>query len=221
MNKKVAIIDYKLGNLFSVKHACDYIGLDSDITSDASFISDADALILPGVGAFVEGMNHLNDLGLSTVIKEKVSEGTPLFGICLGLQMLFTESEEFGNSMGLDIIKGKILKFPKNYKSKQLKVPQIGWNKIHTQNETLWNLSSLFGINEGSYMYFVHSFYAKPDDDKEVLTTTNYCGFEYCSSVFNNSNVFGTQFHPEKSGENGLRIYKEWAKNYNLIPKKI
>ena len=217
MSKKIAIIDYKLGNLFSVKHACDYVGLDSVITSDASFISDADALILPGVGAFGEGMIHLNELGLSSVIKEKVSEGIPLFGICLGLQMLFTESEEFGNSKGLDIIKGKIMKFPKNYKSNHLKVPQIGWNKIHMQNENLWNSSSLSGIKVDTFMYFIHSFYAKPDNDTEVLTNTNYCGFEYCSAVFNNRNVFATQFHPEKSGENGLKIYEQWGKNYNLF----
>lgn len=217
MSKNIAIIDYKLGNLFSVKHACDYIGLNSVITSDASLISDADALILPGVGAFGEGMNHLNDLGLSSVIKGKVSEGTPLFGICLGLQMLFTESEEFGNSKGLDIIKGKIIKFPKNYETNNLKVPQIGWNKITMQDKNLWCASSLSGIEDGTFMYFVHSFYAKPDNKSEVLTSTNYCGFEYCSSIFNNSNVFATQFHPEKSGQSGLEIYKQWAKNYNLL----
>lgn len=217
MSKKIAIIDYKLGNLFSVKHACDYIGLDSVITSDASYILNADALILPGVGAFGEGMNHINDLGLSSVIKEKVSEGIPLFGICLGLQMLFTESEEFGNFKGLDIIKGKILKFPKNYKSNYLRVPQIGWNKIYRQNEKLLNPSSLFGIKDATFMYFIHSFYAKPDNETEVLVKTNYCGFEYCSAVFNKKNVFATQFHPEKSGANGLMIYKQWAKNYNLL----
>jgi len=217
MSKKIAIIDYKLGNLLSVKHACDYIGLDSVITSDASYILNADALILPGVGAFGEGMNHINDLGLSSVIKEKVSEGIPLFGICLGLQMLFTESEEFGNFKGLDIIKGKILKFPKNYKSNYLRVPQIGWNKIYRQNEKLLNPSSLFGIKDATFMYFVHSFYAKPDNETEVLVNTNYCGFEYCSAVFNKKNVFATQFHPEKSGANGLMIYKQWAKNYNLL----
>lgn len=217
MRKKVAIIDYKLGNLFSVKHACDYIGLDSFVTSDSLLIEGADALILPGVGAFAEGMNHLNQLGLSSVIKNKVKEGTPLFGICLGLQMLFTESEEFGQSKGLDIIKGKIEKFPMAHKSNHLKIPQIGWNKITMYNEDLWNASSLSGIKEGTFMYFVHSFYAKPDNDTEVLTNTNYCGFEYCSAVYNNKNVFATQFHPEKSGENGLKIYKQWAKNYNLL----
>lgn len=217
MSKKVAIIDYRLGNLFSVKHACDYIGLDSAITSEVSLIEDADALILPGVGAFAEGMNHLNKLGLSSVIKEKVEEGVPLFGICLGLQMLFTESEEFGDSRGLDIIKGKILKFPKPYKSNQMKIPQIGWNKINMKNIDLWNSSALSELKDGTFTYFVHSFYAKPDNETEILTNTNYCGFEYCSAVFNKENVFATQFHPEKSGENGLMIYKQWAKNYNLL----
>lgn len=217
MSKKVAIIDYKLGNLFSVKHACDYIGIDSTITSDVSFIEEADALILPGVGAFGEGMHQLNQLGFSSVIKEKVKEGTPLFGICLGLQMLFTESEEFGNTKGLDIIRGSIIKFPKNYKSNQLKVPQIGWNKIYMQNFDLWKASSLSELKDGTFMYFVHSFYAKPDNESEILTNTNYCGFEYCSAVFDNKNVFATQFHPEKSGDNGLNIYKHWATNYNLL----
>jgi glutamine amidotransferase len=162
-------------------------------------------------------MNHLNQLGLSSVIKDKVKEGTPLFGICLGLQMLFTESEEFGKSKGLDIIKGRIEKFPMEHKSNHLKIPQIGWNKITMYNEDLWNASSLSGIKDGTFMYFVHSFYAKPDNDTEVLTNTNYCGFEYCSAVYNKKNVFATQFHPEKSGENGLKIYKQWAKNYNLL----
>jgi glutamine amidotransferase len=151
------------------------------------------------------------------VIKDKVKEGTPLFGICLGLQMLFTESEEFGKSKGLDIIKGRIEKFPMEHKSNHLKIPQIGWNKITMYNEDLWNASSLSGIKDGTFMYFVHSFYAKPDNDTEVLTNTNYCGFEYCSAVYNKKNVFATQFHPEKSGENGLKIYKQWAKNYNLL----
>lgn len=217
MSKKVAIIDYKLGNLFSVKHACDYIGLDSTITSDASIIGKADAMILPGVGAFGEGMNHLNELGLSEVIKKKVDAGVPLFGICLGLQMLFTESEEFGTSKGLDIIKGKILKFPQQVNSTKLKIPQIGWNKVIQQSESRWSESSLTELKKGTFMYFVHSYYAKPDNEEDILTMTNYGGFEYCSAVFNKQNVFATQFHPEKSGVNGLTIYKQWALKHNLL----
>jgi glutamine amidotransferase len=217
MNKKVAIIDYKLGNLFSVKHACDYIGLDSSVTSDASVVAEADAIILPGVGAFREGMNNLDDLKLSDVIKMRVNAGTPLFGICLGLQMLFTESEEFGSTKGLDIIKGKIIKFPEVYNSTRLKIPQIGWNRVIQQSESKWNESSLTELNDGTYMYFVHSYYAKPENSKDILTMTNYGGFEYCSSVFNDQNVFATQFHPEKSGQSGITIYKQWALKHKLF----
>lgn len=217
MNNKVVIIDYKLGNLFSVKHACDHVGINSVVSSDASFISKADALILPGVGAFKEGIHNLNDLGLSSIIIEKVKQGTPLFGICLGLQMLFTESEEFGNTNGLDIISGKIIRFPNLIDSLEIKVPQIGWNKINQQNTESWKASPLSSIEDGSFMYFVHSYYAKPDKKAEILTHTNYGGLKYCSAVFNNENVFATQFHPEKSGKKGVDIYRKWAKNYKLI----
>lgn len=217
MNNRVAIIDYKLGNLFSVKHACDHVGINSVVSSDETFIRKADALILPGVGAFKEGIKNLNDLGLSSAIIEKVEQGTPLFGICLGLQMLFTESEEFGTTEGLDIISGKIIRFPNKIDSLEIKVPQIGWNKVKQHNTESWSSSPLTNIKNGSFMYFVHSFYAKPDNQTDILTNTDYCGLNYCSAVFNSENVFATQFHPEKSGKEGVEIYRKWAENYKLI----
>lgn len=215
--KKIVIIDYKLGNLFSVKHACDFVSLNTKISSDFEDVLAADGIILPGVGAFQEGMKNLNSLGLSKAIKQKVNEGIPIFGICLGLQMLFTHSEEFGIHEGLDIISGKILKFPLSFQNIELKVPQIGWNSVFFNDLELKNKSALSVINEGDHFYFVHSFFALPNDQNHVLTITDYKGFEYCSSVFNGKNVFATQFHPEKSGEKGISVYKNWALKNNLI----
>lgn len=215
--KKIVIIDYKLGNLFSVKHACDFIGLNTKITSNFEDVLKADGVILPGVGAFEEGMNNLNSLGLSNAIKEKVNQGTPIFGICLGLQMLFTQSEEFGFHEGLNIIPGKILKFPRSFKNLELKVPQIGWNSVLFENLELKSKSALSSCSEGDHFYFVHSFFALPDENKHILTMTDYNGFKYCSSIFNGNNVFATQFHPEKSGEKGIQVYKNWALKNNFI----
>ncbi len=213
--KKIVIIDYNLGNLFSVKQACDTVGLNSVISSSKEDIIDADALILPGVGAFNEAMKNLVDLGLDTVIKFKVNKGVPLFGVCLGLQLLFTESEEFGTGKGLDLIPGIIKKFPINFQNQSIKVPHISWNTIYKSSQN-WDQTPLSNLNEDEFMYFVHSFYVIPSNKACVLTNTNYDGIEFCSSIEIN-NIFATQFHPEKSGNNGLSIYKEWATIYNLL----
>ena len=215
IKKKVVIIDYKLGNLFSVKQACDTVGMNAVISSDRSKILDADALILPGVGAFIEAMKNLEDLNLITAIKSKVNKGTPLFGICLGLQLLFTKSEEFGSGNGLDLISGLIKKFPEKIEDRMIKVPHISWNKIY-EAEKNFNNSSLMGIENGEFMYFIHSYFVDPIDKSCICTITNYDGIEFCSAILKD-NIFATQFHPEKSAIKGLSIYKNWALINNLI----
>jgi glutamine amidotransferase len=214
---KVIILDYQLGNLFSVKQACDKVGINAEISFDKNKISEADAIILPGVGAFIEAMNNLEKLDLIAPLKDFLEKNNPLFGICLGQQLLFTESEEFGSRKGLDIIPGVIKKFPNEIAGvKNIKVPQIGWNKIYSKNNS-WINSPLKEINDGAYMYFVHSYYVKPDEDVNIMSTTNYEGLEYCSGAIKEPNIFATQFHPEKSGELGLSIYKNWALQHNLL----
>jgi glutamine amidotransferase len=214
-NKKVTIIDYQLGNLFSVKQACDTIGISATISSDSKDIEEADAIILPGVGAFIEAMNNLDKLDLVNPIKDYVGAGKPIFGICLGLQLLFSESEEFGSGKGLDIIPGLIKKFPAIKNGKKIKVPQIAWNQVYGDKKSLAN-SPLKDLSEREFMYFIHSYYVEPSSESCILTKTNYEGIEYCSAILEN-NIFATQFHPEKSSEKGLSIYKNWAISNNLL----
>ena len=216
-NKKIIILDYQLGNLFSVKQACIKVGINAEISSDKNSIVNADAIILPGVGAFIEAMSNMHTLDLIEPLKDYVTQSKPLFGVCLGMQLLFTESEEFGNKKGLDFIRGSIQKFPnQNSKNGNIKVPQIGWNMIN-KSEINWANTAFHDVKEGAFMYFVHSYYAKPDKTDNTLSTTNYEGTSYCSSVKTKNNIFATQFHPEKSGEIGLSIYANWAKINNLI----
>ena len=204
--KKVAIIDFKVGNIFSVVQACEKIGLTVEVTSDYDTILSSDGVILPGVGAFGDAMKNLEDQNLVVTIKDFIKTGKPFMGICLGLQLLFTYSEEFGTHKGLDIINGSVKKFD-NSKDK---VPQIGWNKIYKSNND-WKKTPLKNTINNEYMYFVHSYYVKPYDEDVILSNTNYSGLEYCSSL-RKGNIFATQFHPEKSGEKGLEIYKNWSK---------
>lgn len=207
---KVAIIDYQLSNLFSVKHALDYLNVDSIITSDKNKVADSDAAIIPGVGAFGDAMANLKKLGLVEVVKDHIKIGKPFMGVCLGLQLLFTDSEEFGKHRGLDILKGTVKKFPSN---KVTKIPQIGWNKIlNSGQKKLWYNSPLRNIKPEEFMYFVHSYYVFPEDPNIILSETVYEGIKYCSAVIE-KNVFATQFHPEKSGKEGIKIYHDWLKN--------
>lgn len=213
--KKVVIIDYQLGNLFSVKQACDTVGINAEISSNREDILNADALILPGVGAFIEAMNNLKKFGLDAAIQNKVNGGTPIFGICLGQQLLFTESEEFGAGKGLDLISGIIKRFPENFEERIVKVPHIAWNTIFKLNQ-IWDNTALSDLSNNDFMYFIHSYYVKPSDDSCILTKTNYDGIEFCSSILKN-NIFATQFHPEKSADKGISIYKNWALINNLL----
>jgi len=212
---KIIILDYNLGNLFSVQHACTSLGLDAEISQNLADIKNAKALILPGVGAFNEAMNNLEKLNLIDPILEHVNAGKPLFGICLGLQLLFTESEEFGSRNGLNLIAGKVLKFPQMVGKNKLIVPQIGWNTIKSRKSGFKN-TPLEGIKENEFAYFVHSYYVLPDNEEDFLAYTDYEGHLYCSAVIKN-NIFATQFHPEKSGKEGLKIYKNWAEQNDLI----
>ena len=213
--KKVVIIDYQLGNLFSVKQACDTVGINAEISSNREDILNADALILPGVGAFIEAMNNLKKIGLDTAIQNKVNGGTPIFGICLGQQLLFTESEEFGAGKGLDLISGVIKRFPETIEERKVKVPHIAWNTIFKLNQE-WDNTALKDLNNNDFMYFIHSYYVKPKDDACILTLTNYDGIQFCSAILRN-NIFATQFHPEKSADKGISIYKNWALINNLL----
>jgi glutamine amidotransferase len=209
-SKKIIIVDYNLGNLYSVKHACEFVGLNAVITSDKNDLINADAAILPGVGAFGDAMNNLKTLDLINPIKDFISSGKPFMGICLGLQLLFSESEEFGNFGGLNIIEGEVKKFPVIKDNNRVKVPQIGWNKIYRDCSLKeWNDSPLEKIKNEEYMYFVHSFYVEPEDTSVKLTFTEYCNIKYTSSILC-KNIFACQFHPEKSAHEGIKIYKRW-----------
>lgn len=216
--KNVIILDYQLGNLFSVQQACNKVGIQAETSHDRNKIDTCDAIIIPGVGAFIEAMDNLDRLELIHPLNNFVAKGKPLFGICLGQQLLFTESEEFGSRQGLNYIQGVIRKFPNETQmNNKIKVPQIGWNQINEVESSRWRNTPLEGIENGSFMYFVHSYYVIPESSKNVLATTNYEGIDYCSSSICPPNIFATQFHPEKSGEKGLSIYKNWAIQNNLI----
>jgi glutamine amidotransferase len=213
--KKVVIIDYKLSNLYSVQHACEYVGLSSSISSEKEAVAQADALILPGVGAFGDAMRNLHALDLISPIKDAVDQGKPFMGICLGMQLLFTESEEFGRHAGLNLIQGEVRKFPHQIHGRRIKVPQVGWNRIFPPEHTLnpWQDSPLSGIQNGEFMYFVHSYFAAPDFSEDILSITDYEGVRYCSGV-RKGNLFAVQFHPEKSAQEGIKMYRNWKNQF-------
>lgn len=204
----VAIIDYGMSNLHSVDAACRYIGLSSIITSNEDDIMAAKTAILPGVGAFGKAMAHLNDTGLDICIKNFVRTGKPFVGICLGLQLLFDESDEFGTNSGLGLVSGFVKKFSYIYDGKyKYPVPQIGWNMID-QSENKWENTPLQKNTNGDFMYFVHSYYVIPKDESVIISKTKYGDTIYCSAI-KHKNIFATQFHPEKSGPTGLKVYKQ------------
>ena len=198
----IAIIDYGAGNLQSVKKAFDFIGAESVITDNPETINACDKILLPGVGSFGDAMDSMTQKGLVETVKQNAMSGKPFLGICLGLQLLFEESEESPGVKGLGIFKGKIKKFSPDM---GLKIPHIGWNSLEIkQKETLFK-----SIPENSYVYFVHSYYLHAEDENEIATVTNY-GIDFHSAVGKN-NIFATQFHPEKSGDVGLQILRNFA----------
>jgi len=207
--KKVAIIDYQLSNLCSVKAACDEVGLDARITSNIDEILNSDAAILPGVGSFGPAMHNLKKMGLDDAIKRFIKSKKHFFGVCLGLQLLFESSEEFGFNRGLGILKGKVNKFsPKIIRKGKYPVPHVGWSKIY-RDKNNWKETPLSNCRRGEYMYFVHSYYVEPQDQDVILSVSTYGEKQYCSSV-KKGNIFATQFHPEKSGKKGLLIYSSF-----------
>ncbi len=199
----IAIIDYDAGNLMSVKKALDAVGAENIITRNEKEILSADKVILPGVGAFGAAMDQLKSFNLIKTIKEAVALGSPLLGICLGLQLMFEGSEESEGVEGLNLLPGKIVRFPDDTADK---IPQIGWNDLSYPNK-----GRLFEeIDEHSYVYFVHSYYLKADDPGIVVATTDYAGVNVHASV-EKGNIFACQFHPEKSSSVGLQILRNFA----------
>lgn len=199
----IAIIDYGVGNLFSLRSSLAHLGLDAVVTADADTIRAADRLILPGVGAFGDAMAKLNATGLVPVIREQAAQ-KPLLGICLGMQLLFEKSYEYGEHEGLGFIPGEVCPLEPDLTDPALKVPQIGWNALH-----LWQDDPLFRyLKEGECVYYVHSFYGK-NCAANTLATSEYS--IPVTGVVRAGNVYGTQFHPEKSGDAGLRILKAFA----------
>ena len=196
----IAIIDYGMGNLRSVEKGFLKVGVDAKVVTDSKAVDNADAVVLPGVGAFRDCMKNLEEMSLTEPILRSIQKGKPYLGICLGLQVLFTESEEFGIHKGFDILKGKVVRFQIN-----LKVPHMGWNNAKIQRRP-----PIFdGIQDEAFFYFVHSYYVVPDDNNIVATTTDY-GITFASMVWK-ENIFATQFHPEKSQETGLKILKNFG----------
>lgn len=213
---KVVILDYQLGNLFSVRQALENIGLDVIISKDPAEVKTADAVVLPGVGAFADAMGNLESSGLVDAIHKHIDDNKPFMGVCLGLQLLFTNSEEFGSSRGLNVIPGTVKRFSNaDEQGNSFRVPQIAWNEIYP-GEIDWERTPLKSLEENEHMYFVHSYYVEPDDSSVILSRTTYGTKEYTSSVYKN-NIFACQFHPEKSAAKGLVIYKNWAEQNNLI----
>ena len=197
----LGIIDYNMGNLASVYNACSKFTKDLKIVKNADDLKNLDKIILPGVGAYKDAMQHLEDSGLKDAILDFANSKKPLLGICLGMQLLFESSEEFGYTKGLGLIEGKVVKFDKSKMGSDLKIPHMGWNKIVNKD------NPLFKNLQNPYLYFVHSYHVVTDD-KYTIATTNY-GYDFVSAV-NKNNIFGFQPHPEKSHNNGLKILENF-----------
>lgn len=200
----IAIVDYGMGNLRSVQKALERVGGQTQITHAAAVILKADKVVLPGVGAMAPAMQKLQELGLVDVLRRVIKEGKPFLGICLGLQLLFDKSAEGGYVQGLKILPGTVEKFPVGLQVP--KVPHMGWNQIRIQPS---GEAMLKGINSGENVYFCHSYYVKPKDISMIASTTNY-GMDYASAI-GSGNIWGVQFHPEKSQTVGLQILKNFV----------
>jgi glutamine amidotransferase len=191
----IVIVDYGVGNLRSVQKALERVGAAAVVSGDPAALDAARAVVLPGVGAFGDGMANLQARQLVAPLRRQVAAGKPLLGICLGMQLLFDESEEMGRHRGLGLLPGRVLHFPES----ELKVPHVGWNRLRVRGDGL-----LAGVDDGAYAYFVHSYYVRPEQPGDVLATTEY-GLEF-AAVVGRGAIWGAQFHPEKSQEVGLQI---------------
>ncbi|MCR5350824.1 MAG: imidazole glycerol phosphate synthase subunit HisH [Acholeplasmatales bacterium] len=200
----IAIMDYGIGNLGSVKNALDYLGFENVITSDKDTILKADKVILPGVGAFSDAINTFRQYGFDKTVDELIKKNVPILGICVGMQMLFEKDYEYGVHDGLGLIKGEVVKFEEEFEGKKYKIPHMGWNqlKVIKDNELLKDVNM-------KDVYYVHSYYAKGNKD-DVIATTTYAGVEFIAAI-KRGNLYATQFHPEKSGDIGLKILKNFG----------
>ena len=213
MTKKVVIIDYGLSNLLSIARAFEHIGVETEVTEDPKKLATADRIVLPGVGAFPLGIAELKKRGFFDEIKNTLEKKeTPILGICIGMQMMLTKGFEIEETEGLDLVEGEIIKLPAtNTDGSKNKVPHVAWSQIYAPEGRTWD-NSIFNINhEQQYMYFVHSYYANTANKADVLSYTNFGDINF-TSAFQKDNIFGTQFHPEKSGENGLNILRAFVK---------
>lgn len=201
----IGIVDYNMGNLASVQNAFVKIGAKSVVESDPKKFKDYEKLILPGVGAFGDAIEHLRERNMIDAIREFAQSGKPILGICLGMQLLFESSEEFGSNEGLGLIKGKVVAFDTAKFSEPLKVPHMGWNRMFTKKHPLFE-----GLDEEHYLYFVHSYHAVRENEDDVIGKTLY-GYEFASAVAC-KNVMGIQPHPEKSHRNGLKILENFTR---------
>ena len=210
MISRITVVDYGRGNLFSLARALEHLGAAANITADPAAIAAAERLILPGVGAFGDGMENLRARGLVEPVQRYGASGRPLLGICLGMQLLLDESDEFGSHRGLGLVPGRVTRFADSPERKW-KVPHVGWSRL-SPGAGAWDGSALAPLPDGERMYFVHSYFAVPAKPEHRLAVTPYAGIEFCSAL-KAGPIQGFQFHPEKSGENGLCLLKEWLKN--------
>lgn len=212
MTKTVSILDYGVGNLFSLTKAFELCGAEVKMITQPSELKNVDKLLLPGVGAFAKAMEELHKRDLVDAIKEYAATEKPLLGICLGAQMLFSQSHEYGVHSGLDLIKGKVVNIrDTNSKAADYKVPYIAWSELHKPETNIdWDKTIMAGINQGTTAYFVHSFTFVPDNIEHRLADTLYDGVKLCAAV-KNGNIYGTQFHPERSGKHGLKIISNFV----------
>jgi glutamine amidotransferase len=210
--QKTVIVDIGIGNLYSVSRAIKQCGSESQITTDPHAVLAADKIILPGVGAFGKAIKKIKSLGLDQALLEAAENGKPMLGICLGMQLLFEQSDEFGHNQGLGIIPGKVVRFPESFQSDngaRFKVPQIGWNNIRPPEDSSWQSTLLDDVAPGSWFYFVHAYFCQPADRNFILGLTDYAQITYCS-VVRKDQIWGCQFHPERSSEAGLSIYQKF-----------
>lgn len=212
---RVAIVDYGTGNLFNVRRACQHVGLPAELTDRPESVLAADAIILPGVGAMPHAMRALRESGLADALSEAVRGGVPFLGVCLGMQLLMDKGSEFENHSGLGLIPGRVVRFPaRSPDGAAMKVPHIGWNAVRANPAVAepWAGTPLDGLADGAFMYFVHSYVVVPDDPSVCIATTDHSGVEFCSAL-RHQNVVGCQFHPERSGRDGLAIYETFARD--------
>lgn len=212
-NNFALIVDTGLSNLHSIQAACSNCKINFKVSSSPSDLKLSGAIILPGVGSFAKGVKNLKTLKIFDLLRKEILKGKPTLGICLGMQLLLNESEEFGLTEGLSVIQGKVKKFDFN-KIDYSKIPHIGWNSI-INSKNSWKDTILESVNNLDKMYFVHSYFVKLKDQNQILSETQYGNFKFCSSL-RYKNIYATQFHPEKSGPNGLKILKEFKKIFSL-----